>query len=176
MSDLNVQPEQQTLPGFDEELAAAVERSGGGVFLAKRLKELEPAKFAAVERALSEGIPETVAARVFLLSVNTVRAIRDNQLANSTEYAQSVAARARVNALRASEELNRRIAEKPEALTTGELIKLAESGHALQQDQQQEEAPQVLKAEGSISIHFGQKKNQQIIDITPAAAPAEIDS
>jgi hypothetical protein len=31
-------PEQQTLPGFDEGLASAVERSGGGVFLAKRLR------------------------------------------------------------------------------------------------------------------------------------------
>jgi tRNA C32,U32 (ribose-2'-O)-methylase TrmJ len=121
-------------------------------------------------------VPETVAARVFLASINTVRAIRDNQLANGEAYAQSVAARARVNALRASEELARRVSEAPAELTTSELIKLAESSHALQQDQQQADAPQVLQAEGSIKIHFGREKNHKIIDITPAVTGAELDS
>lgn len=168
--------DQQLLPGFDDGLAAAVERSGGGIFLAKRLRELEPEKFATIERALLEGVPESVAARVFMCSINTVRAIRDCQLADSGGYSQSLAARARVSALRASEELVRRVSESPAELSTSELIKLAESGHALQQDQQQTEAPQVLQASGAITIHFGRPKNQKIIDITPAAAPAELDS
>lgn len=169
-----VEPEQMILPGLSAELAAAVERSGGGVFLAKRLKENEPEKYAAIERALMEGIPESTAARVFLCSINTVRAIRDNQLAGA-EYAQNIAARARVNALRASEELARRVSESPADLTTSELIKLAESGHAMQQQQQQDETPQQLQASGSIKIHFGGRKNEKIIDILPAETGAEVD-
>lgn len=168
-------PQQQLLPGLDQELAAAVERAGGGVFLATRLKQNQPEKYALIERALIEGVPESVAARIFLVSINTVKAIRNNQLAAGAEYAQNIAARARVNALRASEELARRVAESPADLTTSELIKLAESGHAMQQQQQQDETPQQLQASGSIQIHFGGRKNEKIIDISPAETGAEVD-
>jgi hypothetical protein len=163
-------------PEYSDALALAVERAGGGSFTAERLRQAKPELYAALARAVASGVPEAVAARIFLVSVNTVKAIRNRQISEPANYGAEITARARVNALRAAEELQRRIEEAPAGLTASELLKIAESGHEIQQLQAAEEVPQRLESTGSITIHFGGKKNQKIIDITPAAEAAGIDS